>query len=99
MIGRSNFNQKTYYEVEDELAEVNHNIIEQIITATGAFDPKADEKAHSNFSPSKSKRGGSPLQPGSHKQGGTYFPEYKLTPDQMRKKQFVKQLMRLKPED
>jgi len=53
--------------VEDELAEVNNNIIEQIITATGPFDPKADEKAHSNFSPSKSKRGGSPVQPGDHK--------------------------------
>ena len=67
MIGRSTLNQKTYFQVEDELAEVNNNIIEQIITATGPFDPKADEKAHSNFSPSKSKRGGSPVQLGNHK--------------------------------
>jgi hypothetical protein len=68
---------------------MNNTIIEQIITASGPFHPKADEKFHSNFSPNKSRRGGSPNYE-SHKQGGTYFPHYKLTPEQLRKKKFVK---------
>lgn len=66
IISRSSINQTTYFEVEEELAEMNNLIIEQIITASGPFDPKADEKFHSNFSPSKSRRGGSP-NPENHK--------------------------------
>ncbi len=60
ILNRSSLNSKIYFEVEDELVNLNSNILNQIITASGPFDPKIDERAHSNFTPSKNKKKDSP---------------------------------------
>ncbi|CDW78384.1 UNKNOWN [Stylonychia lemnae] len=97
ILSHSSLNPHILQEVSDEVKLLTNNVLDQIMTGTGAFANKKRPNSNSN-SGNKRKKARSKASQGKIEKP-ILHPIKKLTPEQLKKKAYILQMMKLKPED